>query len=141
MNSQPIDVLVIDDDDLTAELVVRGVRKADLKCRIVAACDGQDGLDILRGKLDRKVVRPYLILLDLNMPRMNGFEFLEELRSDPKLRDSVVFVLSTSDDRSDRARAYHDLVAGYMVKSAIGPQFARLVELLQQYSCSVTLPA
>jgi CheY-like chemotaxis protein len=140
MNSRAIEVPVIDDDELTAEVIERGLRKAGVQVRIVAACDGRDGLDVLRGKVDRKIRRPYLILLDLNMPKMNGFEFLEEVRNDSALRDSIVFVLSTSDTDADRSRAYQELVAAYMVKSAIGPQFAKLALLLQQYTTTVTFP-
>ncbi len=88
----------------------------------------------------RKAPRPRLILLDLNMPRMNGFEFLEAARADPRLKDEVIFVLTTSSADSDRSRAYDDNVAGYMVKSAVGPQFAKLTQLLDGYRRAVQLP-
>ena len=65
---------------------------------------------------------------------------MQEVRSDDKLRDIVVFVLTTSDADSDRSRAYHENIAGYMVKSAVGPQFAKLTSLLDSYSSSVNLP-
>ena len=84
--------------------------------------------------------RPRVILLDLNMPRMNGFEFLQTVRTDPDLKDEIIFVLTTSDDESDRTRAYHENIAGYMVKSAVGPQFSKLVALLQSYQGAVKLP-
>jgi CheY-like chemotaxis protein len=71
---------------------------------------------------------------------MNGFEFLQELRSDQKLRDTVVFVLTTSGADSDRTRAYQENIAGYMVKSAVGPQFSKLVKLLDDYHSTVQLP-
>ena len=71
---------------------------------------------------------------------MNAFEFLEEMRRDAALRDSVAFVLSTSDADCDRARAYQETIAGYMVKSAIGPQFARLAKLLRHCASTVALP-
>jgi CheY-like chemotaxis protein len=141
MNNGSIDILVIDDDELTAEIVERRLRDTLLQHRVIAACDGQDALDVLKGKSDRRVRSPYIILLDLNMPRMNGFEFLEALRADAELRDSVVFVLSTSDADADRSRAYHELVAGYMVKSAVGPQFSKLAKLLKQYTETIWLPS
>ncbi len=66
------------------------------------ARDGVEALEILRGENGRtKLCPPYVILLDLNMPRMNGLEFLAEIRRDPALRRAVVFVLSTSDDDED----------------------------------------
>lgn len=142
MNEPQLNVLVVDDDEITAESVFRALRKLDLDFRVVAAMDGQDALDVLRGRggPDRDLKRPYIILLDLNMPRMNGFEFLEQLRGDAALRDSVVFVLSTSDSDEDRTRAYQDQIAGYMVKSAVGPQFARLSRLLREFAAAVSMP-
>ncbi len=85
--------------------------------------------------------RPFIVLLDLNMPRMNGFEFLAAIRQDAQLRDSVIFVLTTSDSDADRSRAYQELIAGYMVKSAVGPQFSKLAGLLNEFSRVVKLPA
>lgn len=135
-----VNILVVDDDDVTAETVRRSLRKVEGQFRVVEAADGQEGLDILRGVSPKKLERPYITLLDLNMPRMNGFEFLELVRADPKLASSVIFVLSTSDSDADRARAYEDQVAGYMIKSAIGPQMVRLTTLLHDYAQSVRLP-
>jgi len=140
MSDPSLTVLVVDDDELTAELVIRALRKVDGKFNIVPACDGQEALDMLRGLEAVRVEKPYVVLLDLNMPRLNGFEFLEQLRGDKDLRDSIVFVLTTSDADSDRSRAYHECIAGYMVKSAIGPQFCRLASMLSQYSQTVVLP-
>ena len=141
MPNRHLDVLVIDDDELTAEIVQRSLNKVGARYRVVAAADGRDGLAILRKENAQFVNRPCLILLDLNMPRMNGFEFLEELRRDPVLRDSVVFVLTTSDTDADRYRAYQGQIAGYMVKSTIGPQFSKLSAFLMQYAATVALPS
>lgn len=141
MTEAVLNVLVVDDDDITAEMVERCLRKTDLQFRVHAAADGQEALDLLQGKPTPRLERPFLILLDLNMPRMNGFEFLERLRGDRVLHDSVVFVLSTSDSDRDRARAYNELIAGYMVKSAVGPQFVRLAGMLSAYARAVRLPA
>ena len=140
MTKRDISVLVVDDDDVTTEIVERALRKVDGNFVIVPAKDGQEGLDILRGTSTRKIARPYLILLDLNMPRMNGFEFLEAIRDDPRHKDSVIFVLTTSDADTDRSRAYHEQVAGYMIKSQVGPQFTRLATLLNDYGKTVSLP-
>jgi len=102
--------------------------------------NGKLALDALREKAQQKVIsEPYLVLLDLNMPVMNGFEFLEHIRKDKKLNDTVVFILTTSNEDNDRTRAYHNNVAGYMVKHAIGPQFAKLATLMDAYIHAVEL--
>jgi len=141
VNEQPLDVLVVDDDDITSETVERALRKVEGSFRVVAATDGVDALKVLRGESTRRVRKPFVVLLDLNMPTMNGFEFLEQLRNDRRLRDTVVFVLTTSDSDADRSRAYHELIAGYMVKSAVGAQFSKLSTMLREYSLAVRLPA
>jgi CheY-like chemotaxis protein len=137
-----IDILLVDDDDVAAEGVLRSLRKCPVPFRCVTAVDGREGLEILRGVHPEKAIRaPMFVLLDLNMPRMNGFEFLTSLRADPGLHDTVVFVLTTSNRETDRAESYHDNIAGYMVKSEVGPQFTRLAELLASYARSIKLPA
>ena len=141
MSQSELNVLLIEDDDVAAEAVVRGIRKHGLNIAVVIAENGLEALDVLRNKHpERKLAKPYVILLDLNMPRMNGFEFLTELRGDPILSESVVFVLTTSDNDIDKSRAYQEHVAGYMVKSSIGPQFSKLVQLLEDYRDAVELP-
>jgi CheY-like chemotaxis protein len=133
-------VLLIDDDDVACESIMRSFRKLELDMEIVTAEDGLEGLEILRGQHESKrITPPFVILLDLNMPRMNGFEFLDELRGDPSIACHVVFILTTSSDDSDRARAYEKFIAGYMVKSSVGPQFKKLADLLQDYSKAITL--
>jgi CheY-like chemotaxis protein len=130
-------LLLVDDDDVAAEAVVRGLRKHSMECSIVIAEDGKTALQILRGTHDRKISQPLLVLLDLNMPRMNGIEFLKELRGDTALKATVVFVLTTSGADADRARAYDQCIAGYMVKSGVGPQFKGLERLLTEYRSTV----
>lgn len=136
-----LSVLLVEDDDVQAEAVERSIGKSTLETQLVWAEDGLEALEILRKQHPTKrIERPYIILLDLNMPRMNGFEFLERIRNDLLLKDSVVFVLTTSDADTDRTRAYHENIAGYMVKQQVGPMFAKLVNLLRAYGESVTLP-
>lgn len=134
-------ILVVEDDDVAAEAVLRSLVKAGMRFPTVWAEDGEQALNALRGSdPERPVPRPRVVLLDLNMPRMNGFEFLQVLRADPNLCDDVVFVLTTSDADTDRVRAYHEHIAGYMVKSAVGPQFARLAQLMGLYQHTIRLP-
>lgn len=140
-NEQKINILLVDDDDVSAESVVRSLRKNAVDFPITLARDGIEALEILRSAHPHlSIEKPYLVLLDLNMPRMNGFEFLHEVRSDKKLHNSIVFVLTTSDAESDRIRAYEENIAGYMVKSAVGPQFSKLASLLENYRSTISLP-
>jgi len=134
-------VLLVDDDDVATEGVLRSFRKHEVPSHTVTARDGHEALEILRGLHPYKSIHtPVIVLLDLNMPRMDGFQFLEEMRADPVLRRTVVFVLSTSARDQDRTRAYDEQVAGYMVKSAVGPQFALLADFMNQYARTQNLP-
>ena len=134
-------VLLVEDDDVAAEAVVRGLQKHGCQCSVVPAEDGSSALRILRGQdAQRQIAKPFVVLLDLNMPRMSGVEFLRELRADAELRSTVVFVLTTSGTDADKASAYQQNVAGYMVKSAVGPQFSGLARFLNEYRNMVALP-
>ncbi|MEP6548397.1 MAG: response regulator [Gammaproteobacteria bacterium] len=140
-SAQPFSILLVDDDDVAAEAVVRGLAKNALHCPICIADDGSVALQILRGTHPTsRIARPFLVLLDLNMPRMNGFEFLRELRMDKDLRSTVVFVLTTSGSDAERARAYEENIAGYIMKSAVGPQLSGLARFLTEYRAAIMLP-
>ncbi|MEP6886229.1 MAG: response regulator [Gammaproteobacteria bacterium] len=137
----PFAILLVDDDDVAAEAVVRGLAKNAMHCPIAIAEDGSAALQILRGTHPTvRIVKPYLVLLDLNMPRMNGFEFLRELRKDKELRNTVVFVLTTSGSDAERASAYEENIAGYIMKSCVGPQLSGLARFLIEYRSAVLLP-
>lgn len=140
-DSRPVPtVLVVDNDDVAIEGVLRALRRHDVPCRALAAGDGREALGVLRGEQERDPRASTLVLLDLNMPGMDGFDFLTELRADEGLRPTVVFVLSTSSRRQDLYRAYMQNVAGYMVKPALGPQLVKLGQFLNSYLRSQALP-
>lgn len=141
MNDPSLSILLVEDDDVAAEAVTRSLARNGVPFPVVWVEDGLAALAVLRGRsVRRQIERPRIILLDLNMPRMNGFEFLAALRSDLALKDEVVFVLTTSDFDGDRTRAYQQQIAGYMVKSEVGPQFAKLASLFAAYQEAVSLP-
>ena len=141
MIDSTLSILLVEDDDVAAEAVTRSLARSGVPFPVVWAEDGLAALAALRGQGTRRIIeRPRIVLLDLNMPRMNGFEFLAALRADRTLKDEVVFVLTTSDADEDRTRAYHEQIAGYMVKSAVGPQFAKLAGLVLAYRDAVCLP-
>ncbi|HEY8142309.1 MAG TPA: response regulator [Kofleriaceae bacterium] len=107
-------ILHIEDDELDALNVQRFLRSTDHVSGITSASDGVDALAELRsGELS---LNDLVVLLDIRLPRMDGFEFLRELRADPDLRHLPVVVLSTSEDEQDLATAYTLNVAGYLVK-------------------------
>lgn len=135
-----INLLVVDDDSVDVEAVVRAVRRSRLPFGLYTSKSAEEGLEVLRRESNAGEARPFLILLDLNMPGTDGFEFLETLRSDEQLKRSVVFVLSTSDHEDDRRRAYGHLVAGYMVKRDVAPRYDQLVELVAKYASVVRMP-
>ncbi|WP_156840145.1 response regulator [Novosphingobium aquimarinum] len=135
------DILVVDDDDLTAELLERSLRKERGRFRIVSAHDGLEGLVQLRGSQPGSAQPPMIVVLDLNMPRMSGLEFLRVVRADATMRQNVIFVLTTSDADEDRCRVYEECVAGYIRKSDVGRGFRDVAHLISTYCKTVYLPA
>jgi CheY-like chemotaxis protein len=141
MNEFDYEVLIVDDDDVARESITRGMRANGIDLPVTLATDGVDALAVLRGKDPERPIRsPLLILLDLNMPEMNGFEFLRELRADPRLTRHVVFAVTTSESRQDHFFAYQHHVAGYIVKTAADRWHSRLAMLLKSYREGVRLP-
>jgi CheY-like chemotaxis protein len=130
-------ILLIEDDDVDAMSVERAFKKLKIINPIVRAKDGVIALELLK---DGAVDKPFLILLDLNMPRMGGLELLTELRNDKDLKNSVVFVLTTSKDDEDKLAAYDKNIAGYIVKERLQYGFDELVKLLDHYWRIVELP-
>lgn len=141
MKSQPVSILIIDDDEIDIRLVKRGLAKYRIDNEIFEACDGVEALEKLRGENGQTAIPgPCLILLDLNMPRMTGHEFLTELRADAQLSNSIVFVLTTSSDDADMARAYEKHIAGYLLKSEAGRDFVNHLPLLEEFITTVKFP-
>jgi CheY-like chemotaxis protein len=135
-----VHILVVEDDDVDAMAVERAFKRLKLANPTHRARDGLEALALLRGEGQPALPRPFIVLLDLAMPRMNGLELLETLRGDPALRSTVVFVLTTSHEEKDRVSAYNLNVAGYMVKDNVGDDFLRVVTLLEHYWRVVELP-
>ena len=132
-------VLLVEDDDVDAMAFQRHVGKSSLPAEIHRAVDGVEALAMLRSP-GSELNSPLMIVLDLNMPRMNGDEFLTELRADPALRNSVVLVLTTSDAATDLIASYDKNVAGYVLKSRVGERFETLIAFLESYYTSVEFP-
>lgn len=136
--SKDIHILLVDDDQLDVTLLKRSFTKEKISNPISVAGDGIEALEMLR---DGRVPRPYLILLDINMPRMDGHEFMQEVRQDPTLHDAIIFVLTTSNDEEDRFRAYNRNVAGFLVKRNAGPGFLDAIKMIDAYWRVVEFPS
>ncbi len=130
MPDKNVDVLIVEDSEIDMQAVLRAFRRANITSQTHQACDGVEALDMLRGTGGRlPLPQPCLILLDINMPRMDGISMLDELRDDEDIRDSIVFMLTTSGHVADRKAAYERNVAGYFLKENLAP----LVEMLKPY--------
>ncbi len=140
--TQPFVVLLLEDEPADAHLVRIALRENRLLVDLHVACDGVDGLQYLRHQGNHgNAPRPNLILLDLNMPRMDGREFLSVLKADPALSDIPVVVLTTSDVERDVVASYHLSAAGYITKPVDLTQFTAAIRGLGDYWFSlVRLP-
>lgn len=132
-----VTLLIVDDDDIDAIALERALRKLRLLNTVLRAHDGREALDLLRSGA---VPTPYIILLDINMPRMNGLEFLQVLRTDPLLTHAVVFVLTTSKSDEDLVAAYRNHVAGYVFKQHMDRDFLEVIGFIEHYWRLVELP-
>ncbi len=115
-----ISILLVEDDDVDSENVARAFKKNKIANPLHITENGEDALAYLRheGKYSdpKKSPRPGLILLDLNMPIMNGIEFLEVVKSDDDLKKIPVVVMTSSEEENDRIESYSLSVAGYIIK-------------------------
>ena len=133
-----LNILLVEDDEVDVMNVRRAFKKNNIGNPLWVAGNGLEALALLRGPeipRDRR-----LVLLDLNMPRMNGIEFLRELRADPELGLTPVVVLTTSDDERDRVDAYHLNVAGYILKPVTFVSFVEAMATLNKYWTLVEMP-
>ena len=134
MDKKLLHILLVDDDEVDVMNVQRAFKRNNILNPLYVASNGLEALDMLRGKGAETVPGPRrLILLDLNMPKMNGLEFLRALREDPNLRPLTVVVLTTSDDERDRIEAYNLNVAGYILKPVTFTAFVEAMATLNKY--------
>jgi CheY-like chemotaxis protein len=136
MEEKKIHILLVEDDEVDVMNVRRAFKKSNIVHPIYIAGNGLEALAILRGKAKIDPAMPQarrLILLDLNMPRMNGIEFLRELRVDENLRSIPVIVLTTSNEDRDKVEAYNLNVAGYILKPVTFSNFVDVMSTLNKY--------
>ena len=123
-------ILLVEDNDLDIELFKRGLKRFGISHPLVIARDGEEALRILDVNLNEQTIaHPFVVLLDINMPRMNGHEFLEAIRASEEFKSLRVFVFTTSENKKDVDLAYQQNVSGYIVKPNSS---AELVEVLRR---------
>jgi len=133
--------VVVDDDEIDREVIRRALRKIGSKTEVVEAENGVEALLLLRGSANSAPLpKPYIVILDLNMLMMNGFEFLDEMRRDSALKYTPIFVLSTSNSMVDKERAHRKCISGYIVKSNKQENFLQAMTMLENYQQVTELP-
>ena len=135
MENKQLGILHVEDDAVDAMVMERALKKCDLNYVLYQARNGLDALDLLRGTNEKEKIQPLpkIILLDLNMPKMNGIEFLRELRADKNIRSISVFIMTTSNDERDRSEAFNLNVAGYMIKPISLENYTSIVSTLNDF--------
>ncbi len=128
-------ILLVEDDEVDVMNVKRAFKKNHINNPLYMASNGLEALVLLRGNGNPPVIprERRLILLDLNMPKMNGIEFLRELRADPELKRIPVIILTTSNEDRDKVEAYNMNVAGYILKPVTFSNFVEAVATLNKY--------
>jgi len=141
MEKRKVNFLLVEDDEVDIMNVQRAFSRSQIDNPLYIANNGLDALDMLRGT-DSTAVPEHrrLVLLDINMPKMNGLEFLQELRQDEALKSTPVVVLTTSDADQDRLEAYRLNVAGYILKPVAFATFAAVMAALNEYWALCEIP-
>lgn len=134
-NARPI--LLVEDDEIDRMMVRRAFRAFGIANPLLTAGDGEEALELLRSGGEEL---PALILLDLNMPRMNGIEFLHAVKSDEALRAIPVVILTTSNEPVDKRKCFRCSVAGYLVKPADHRRFEEMIGTIDRYWTLSDLP-
>jgi CheY-like chemotaxis protein len=130
-----VNILLVDDDDVDIMTLQRAFQRNNISNPLFVGMNGYEALDLLRGTNGKEKISPIprIILLDINMPQMNGLEFLKEMRSDPELKGISVFVLTTSNDDKDKVEAYNYNVAGYIIKPITFENFVTAISVLNSF--------
>lgn len=131
-NVVPMTILLVEDDEVDIMNVKRAFKKNNISNPLMVAHNGIEALQILRSAIPG-APKPKIILLDLNMPRMGGIEFLKEIRQDQALSKLSVFVMTTSNEDGDKIDAFNLNVAGYILKPLSMDRFISAVSTLNSY--------
>lgn len=138
-SERTLNILVVDDDDVDVMNIKRVFRQSQIHHPLFVASHGLEALSLLRSSTIPPSRR--LVLLDINMPQMNGIEFLRELRSDPELKQTSVVILTTSENERDKRAASELNVAGYLIKPVTFDAFTEAMLTLNKYWTLMELPS
>ncbi|WP_367754183.1 response regulator [Flavobacterium sp. WC2430] len=130
MSEKLVNILLVEDDEVDVMNVKRAFLKNNIKNPLFVAGNGVEALEMLESTI---VPLPRIIILDINMPKMNGIEFLKIVRETEKLKNISVFVMTTSNEDSDKIKAYDLNVAGYILKPLSFEKFLMSVSTLKNY--------
>jgi CheY-like chemotaxis protein len=136
MKNPMLNILLVEDDEVDVMAVRRAFKKGNIINPLYVAGNGLEALIMLRGEPGQPPIVPLerrIVLLDLNMPKMSGLEFLQELRADSTIRHIPVIMLTTSNEEQDRIQAYDLNVAGYILKPVTFSTFVELMIALNKY--------
>jgi CheY-like chemotaxis protein len=141
MAHEPLQILLAEDDDGHARLIERNLKRAGFINQIVRARDGQEALDLVRGAASSPITAHFLLLLDINMPRIDGVEVLRQLKSDPRTAKTPVIMLTTTDDPREVERCYQYGCSVYMTKPVRYEDFVDALTRLGMFLEIIKLPA
>jgi two-component system response regulator len=134
-------ILLVDDNPDDVYLTMQAFRKSDITNQIIVAEDGVEALDLLLPSNGTAPLRPAIVLLDINMPRMGGLEVLARLRADPLTRSLAVIMLTTSAEDSDIVESYDHGANSYVRKPVTTSEFVEAARILGVYWLGVNIPA
>ena len=135
MDNKLLHILVVEDDEVDVINIKRAFKKNNVKNAVHYATNGLEAWNMLKGaeNVDKMNPTPKVLLLDINMPKMNGLELLKKIREDEDLKSSSVFILTTSDDDNDKWKAHNLNVAGYIIKPVNFGKFVEAMATLNSY--------
>jgi CheY-like chemotaxis protein len=144
MSSEPLTIVLAEDDDGHASLIHRNLQRAGLVNGFIRVRDGQEALDLLRGEGEhagREIHGDFLLLLDINMPRVDGVEVLRQVKADPRLATTPVIMLTTTDDPREVERCYKLGCNVYITKPVAYDKFVEAIRQLGLFLQVVKVPS
>ncbi len=129
-------ILLVEDDDVDRLTVRRAIKKLKIPNKLVMAENGEEALELLHSMEEL----PWFILLDINMPRMNGLELLKIMKADERLKVVPVIMLTTSAQDQDRYESFKHSVAGYVIKPVEFDNFVKTIDQIHKYWLLVQTP-